>query len=46
MPTAPAGSAVMRSHMRSAKAAIVSDGLGPTGPGMTEPSATYRPGTP
>ena len=34
----------MRSAKRSASAAIVKLGLGPTGPGMTEPSATYSPG--
>jgi hypothetical protein len=30
----------MCSVARSAKAAMVSEGLGPTGPGMTEPSTT------
>src|SRR5690348_13790988 len=33
-----------RVHMRSASAAIVSDGLVPTGPGIAAPSATYSPG--
>ena len=31
---------------RGANAAIVSDGFAPTGPGITAPSATCRPGTP
>ena len=31
---------------RSAIAAIVSDGFGPTGPGRIEPSTTESPGTP
>lgn len=34
----------MPSAKRSARAAMVRAGLTPTGPGMTEPSATYRPG--
>src|SRR5512133_1699702 len=34
----------MLSAKRSARAAIVKLGLGPTGPGMTEPSAICRPG--
>ena len=38
--------AVIRSQARSAKAAMVSDGFAPTGPGITEPSRTYRPGKP
>ena len=29
---------------RSAKAAMVSEGFGPTGPGMTDPSTTCSPG--
>jgi hypothetical protein len=36
--------ASIHSAERSATAAIVSDGLGPTGPGSTDPSATERPG--
>jgi hypothetical protein len=34
----------IHSAERSANAAIVSEGLGPTGPGSTDPSATERPG--
>src|SRR6185369_15386448 len=34
----------MWSAKRSARAAIVKLGLGPTGPGMIEPSAMCRPG--
>ena len=34
---------IIRRLNRSASAAIVSDGLGPTGPGITDPSATNRP---
>jgi hypothetical protein len=34
----------IHSAERSATAAIVSDGFGPTGPGSTDPSATDRPG--
>jgi hypothetical protein len=34
----------IHSAERSATAAIVSDGFGPTGPGSTDPSATERPG--
>jgi Tol biopolymer transport system component len=42
---APAhASPVARSAKRSARAAIVSDGFGPTGPGMIEPSAIVKPG--
>jgi hypothetical protein len=35
-------SSMTRSANRSASAAIVRLGLGPTGPGITEPSATYK----
>ena len=42
----PSTRSIMRSAKRSATAAIVNDGFGPTGPGITEPSATNRPGRP